>query len=179
MVHCRIAGIIAGSWYTRLHNVGNGHKETMTTCGFDVKICTQNVRGLNNSLKRTKVFNRFKTKADVMFVQESHSTKIVERDWKSQWGGEILFSHGTSAARGCMIMFKNTLEFSINDSKTDENGRFMFVKCTIQGKKFLLINVYGPNREQEHKNFLYEMHDAASEFYDDDYYHVKSGLHSR
>ena len=91
-----------------INNVGNGHKETMTTCGFDVKICTQNVRGLNNSLKRTKVFNRFKTKADVIFVQESHSTKIVERDWKSQWGGEILFSHGTSAARGCMIMFNNT-----------------------------------------------------------------------
>ena len=74
-----------------------------------------------------------------------------------------------------MIMFKNTLEFSFIDSKIDENGRFIFIKCIIQGNKFFLINVYGPNKEQEHKNFLYEMHNAATDFYDDEFYHVIGG----
>ena len=158
-----------------INHVGNGQNKNTSSCGFDIKFCTQNVRGLNNSLKRTKVFNRFKTKADVIFVQESHSTNKIENDWKNLWDGEIFFSHGSSASRGCMIMFKNTLEFSFIDSKIDENGRFIFIKCIIQGNKFFLINVYGPNKEQEHKNFLYEMHNAATDFYDDEFYHVIGG----
>ena len=36
-----------------------------------------------------------KDKADICFLQESYSTPEVEKIWKSQWKGELFFSHGT------------------------------------------------------------------------------------
>ena len=35
-----------------------------------------------------------KDKADICFLQESCSTPEVEKIWKSQWKGELFFSHG-------------------------------------------------------------------------------------
>ena len=156
-------------------NVGNRQKDSNAHGDIDTQFLTQNVRGLNNSLKRNKIFNNFKKKADIIFVQESHSTREVEDRWRSMWGGKIEFSHGTSASRGCMILFKNDLELTISETKNDENGRYIFVKCIIQGQKFLLINVYGPNKEQEHKQFLTELYADACDFYEDDYYHIIVG----
>ena len=42
---------------------------------------SQNVRGLNDQMKRKVVFERMKDKAEVMFLQETYSTNNVERYW--------------------------------------------------------------------------------------------------
>ena len=144
-------------------------------CVFDVKFLSQNVRGINDSLKRQKIFNNFKEKADIIFVQESHSTKKVEDSWNSNWNGKIAYSHGTSASRGCMVLFKDSLDYKIIDTMRDEQGRYIMVKCLIQGQKMFLVNVYGPNKENEHHVFLNELFEAVKNFHDDDFYHVVLG----
>ena len=154
-------------------NVGDEQQKTSTS--FDAKFYSQNVRGLNDEFKRRKVLNNFKDKADIIFVQESHTTKKSENEYEAMWAGKIHFSHGTSASRGCAILFKNTLDHSVVDKKADPNGRYLLVKCIVQGHKMFFINVYAPNNENEHEIFLKELHTAITDFYDDDFYHVVAG----
>ena len=45
-----------------------------------------------------------KRKADVIFLQETHSTVKTETQWKNEWGAEIITSHGSSNARGVAIL---------------------------------------------------------------------------
>ena len=156
-----------------LLNAGEEQQKINTT--FDAKFYSQNVRGLNDEFKRRKVLNNFKDKADVIFIQESHTTKKTEREFEAIWDGDIRFSHGTTASRGCAIFFKGTLDLSVVDHKADPNGRFQFVKCIMQGHKMFLINVYAPNNENEHESFLKELNAAISDYYDDDFYHVVAG----
>ena len=151
---------------------GDNIRKRQEPCVFDIKFLSQNVRGLNDSFKRKKVFNNFKDKADIVFVQESHSTLNTEKIWKADWAGDIKYSHGTSAARGCMIMVKDSIDHSIDDCKVDQMGRYTMIKCNIQGQKMFLLNVYGPNNENEHNAFLGELSVSVKDFYDDDYYHM-------
>ena len=62
---------------------------------------TFNCNGLGDKKKRQKVFTflRDKLKKGFVFLQETHSTLNFEKQWKSQWGGEIFFSHGTKVFR--------------------------------------------------------------------------------
>ena len=144
-------------------------------CAFDVRFFSQNVRGINDAFKRKKVFNNFNDKADIIFVQESHSTSKLQAKWDADWTGDIRYSHGTSASCGCMIMFKASVDREIIDTKADENGRYLMVKCLIQGQKMFLVNVYGPNKENEHAMFLNDLTESVKNFYDEDFYHVIFG----
>ena len=72
-------------------------------------------------------------------------------------------------------MFKGSLDYKIIDSKSDEQGRYILMKCEIQGQKMFLINVYGPNTENEHHVFLSELIESTKHFCDEDFYHIVSG----
>ena len=60
---------------------------------LNFKILGQNVRGLNEKEKRTSIFNFTKSKADIVFLQETHSTKLTEKKWEDEWGGKCIYSH--------------------------------------------------------------------------------------
>ena len=51
--------------------------------------------------------------------------KEVEKQWEREWGGKILFSHGSSNARGVAILFKSGLDIDVNSVKADTQGRFL------------------------------------------------------
>ena len=54
-----------------------------------------NVRGISNFRKRRTIFAWCrKQKADVVFLQETHSTKDNELLWKREWGAPFLFARG-------------------------------------------------------------------------------------
>ena len=139
---------------------------------LDLRFIGQNTRGLNDSIKRKTIFDYVNKKADVIFLQETHSCQLTEEAWDRQWDGSCEFSHGTSAARGCMTLISKNVEHKMIDSKADTEGRFLLSKCEIQGMKFFLINIYAPNSEKEHAEFLKNLYDAATEFYEDEYYHI-------
>ena len=66
-----------------------------------------NVRGLSNAKRRKAVFTWLrKQNANIFLIQETHSTKATEPQWKSDWRCPIKFAHGKSYARGVVILFK-------------------------------------------------------------------------
>ena len=69
-----------------------------------IKIQSRNVSGLRDSNKRKKLFLLMKTlNQDMFMLQETHSTVDTEKLWLDEWGGEIIFSHGTSNSKGVAI----------------------------------------------------------------------------
>ncbi len=64
-----------------------------------------NCRGLADGRKRRAIFQWLKTyHKGIVLLQETHSTSSCEKQWLSEWGGEIFFSHGNYNARGVAIL---------------------------------------------------------------------------
>ena len=110
-----------------------------------VKIVTQNVRGLQNEIKRRSIFTHLRQKADVICIQETHGTLDNENLWRNQWGGKAFWSHGESNARGVAILIKKDSELDILDSFSDKEGRIVGVQCTYRDIKYVILNCYAPN----------------------------------
>ena len=57
----------------------------------EFNVITYNCNGLGDKKKRQKVFTfvREKLKSGFVFLQETHSTEKFEKEWMSQWGGNI------------------------------------------------------------------------------------------
>ena len=85
-------------------------------------------------------------RADVIFLQETHSSSEIESKWKNEWGNKIVFSHGKTNARGvCILISKGVADFQIKKEIIDTNGRFIINFVTIEDEDYVLVNVYGPN----------------------------------
>ena len=127
---------------------------------------TYNCNGLGNKKKRQKVFTYLKDKLKngFVFLQETHSTENFEKERKSQWGGEIYFSHGTSNSTGCAIAFSNQFSFNIVSQVKDNNGRVLILKVNINGEIFLLINLYNANSEVDQISVLDLLASKLEEF---------------
>ena len=95
-----------------------------------------------------------KQKADFTFLQETHSKKDSERQWKNEWGGEIIMSHGNPNSRGVAILFKKGADCIIHSKILDPVGRFVILKAEIKDKKYVLINIYAPNKDIDTVEFL-------------------------
>ena len=88
--------------------------------------------------------------------------------YENEYDDKFIFSHGTSASRGVMIVFDKSLEFKIHSCLKDLEGRFIIAHCTIQGKNFLLANIYAPTVESENHIFLNKINQELASFTDTD-----------
>ena len=60
-----------------------------------------NVRGLNNKIKRKRLFHQIRlNKYDIFLIQETFCTGENERLWRTEWGGKAHFANGVNNARG-------------------------------------------------------------------------------
>ena len=58
---------------------------------------SNNVKGLQNSMKHIKIFEYLKNKVTsdcFIFLQETHSNKDSEKTWSDEFKGQFFFSHG-------------------------------------------------------------------------------------
>ena len=80
-----------------------------------IKILSLNVRGLRNHVKRRALFLYLKNqKADFYCLQETFSLEEDEVIWASEWGGKILFSHGTKHSKVLVYCRAQTPYFLLN-----------------------------------------------------------------
>ena len=120
-----------------------------------LKLLSLNVRGLSNFQKRRVIYTWCrKQKADIIFLQEMHSTETTENQWKKEWGSHINFSHGSANARGVAVLIRNGLDIALQHELRDPNGRMLLLKALINGKSYTLINIYGPNKDPEAVKFF-------------------------
>ena len=117
-----------------------------------LNILSLNVKGIRARDKRLKLFKWFsgKHKADIVFLQETHSTASDENTWAEEWGGKIYFSHGETNAKGVCIMIKNT--HIIHNVHFDTSGRYIMIDISMNERRFTLFNIYAPN--QDDPNFI-------------------------
>lgn len=110
------------------------------------KVVTFNVNGIRDSKKRRLIFNHLHhIKADIVMLQETHSSVKDEKIWKAEWGGQMLLNHGTTAARGVAILIKKKFPIKILRTAKDNDGRVLAVAVLISGFEYVLSSIYAPN----------------------------------
>ena len=121
----------------------------------DFKLISLNVRGMRSPKKRKALLMWLKErKYDIIFLQETYSTDEVEDIWRTQWQGELFFSHGTNHSCGVMILVRNDLEFNLKTIQVDNEGRYITMEAEVQSSNFLFVNIYAPNKVQEQCQFF-------------------------
>ena len=114
---------------------------------MSLKIISINVRGLGDPIKRRAIFNFYRARAEIICVQETHSQQEQEVIWKAEWGGDILFSHGTSQSRGvCFLLPKGMLE-NVKSIERDDIGRMIKFELLVEEMNITLCGIYAPNND--------------------------------
>ena len=121
---------------------------------YDLSLLSLNVRGLNCTIKCKAIFRWLELKKNNIIFQETYSCSDIENQWQKEWKGNIFFSHGESNSRGCMILTREGLDLDVFYEKSCNIGRYILIKCEIEGEPFTLLNVYAPNTEHEQVIFI-------------------------
>ena len=121
-----------------------------------LKLISLNVRGLRNGNKRRAIFSYLKMqKVTIFCLQETYSSSEDEKVWSAEWGGKILFSHGSSHSRSiCILLNPSSVTFHLQSVKQDSEGRFLIAKATIHDKSFSIVNIYAPTDYRDQDNFI-------------------------
>ena len=96
-----------------------------------------------------------KQKVDIIFLQETYSSREIENIWKTQWNGKIFLAHGSNHSCGVMIMIRRDLDFEEELCVCDENGRCIILAATVQGVKYVFVNIYAPNKVRDQCTFFW------------------------
>ena len=96
-------------------------------------------------------------------MQETYSTPEVENIWKSQWRGDIFFSHGSEHSRGVMILLKEKFDCEVKVHREDEQGRLVILKSLTQSQPFVYVNIYAPNKVKDQCIFFEEIQKQLDE----------------
>ena len=113
------------------------------------RIISFNCNGIRDDMKRRQVFNFLRTKgADIILLQEVHSTVNIEKIWESEWGSKAYFSSGISNSKGVGILLKKNIDFKVYDIKKDSDGRILCLDIEIEDCRFSLCNLYAPNNDE-------------------------------
>lgn len=90
-------------------------------------------------------------------LQETHSAIEDEKFWKSQWGETIYFCHGTNHSAGVAILL-NKFNGNVIESILSNEGRSNILVLEVDNTKFIICNVYGPNRGNLARNMFENLH---------------------
>ena len=113
------------------------------------KFISLNTRGISNYRKQRTIFTWLRKQKPDVFLQETHSTQGNEVLWQREWGATLICSHGANNARGVAILIRNNFDCVVEESVINTNGRFIILKVLLSGEPALLVNIYGPNQDNE------------------------------
>ena len=116
------------------------------------KILSCNLNGISTKDKRLKVIKTLNEyKANIIFLQETHTSKI------SEWRGFSYVSPARGRSCGTAILLRNSPGLSIVSSANDCNGRVVSVVCSISGKQINMVSAYAPNNPACRRQFFQEV----------------------
>lgn len=114
-----------------------------------LKLISLNANGLRSHTKRKALFRDLrKAVADVIFLQEAHSTGADQQIWTAQWGGPAYYSHGVSNSRGVCILLPRSSQLQVLTTKTDEEGRYIILQVKLGDENITLVNLYAPTQSE-------------------------------
>ena len=113
-----------------------------------ISIFSQNCQGLANPQKRRAVFRHVRLKKyNIICLQDVHIQRIQESYIKAEWGYNIYCSCFNNSSRG-VILLNNNFEHKVECVNSDVNGNYIILDINIEGQKFTLVNLYGPNDDK-------------------------------
>ena len=127
---------------------GNGNSKC------DLLVMSFNVRGLGDSKKlRHLVNNCYKLSRDavdsIFMLQESHASHL--KLLKFLWRGDFCETPGTGASKGCLTLLSPMLK-ALKTIEFDQRAHIVVVgKSDINRAELILVNVYGPNQNNQGK----------------------------
>ena len=121
-------------------------------------VMTLNVRALRNPVKRRSIFGFLEDQnCEAYFLQETYSELSDEIIWRSEWGGVVFFSHGSTHSKGVCILMNPSLNCDFDNLQKVQNGRIVSVDLSLNGSKFSLCNIYVPNDQRKQQEFLQDL----------------------
>ena len=113
---------------------------------MNLSICSLNVRGLGDSLKRREVFNWLrKKKYSIYMLQEVHCSEKSNPMWSAECRYKTIFRGLASNQSGVAVLFNNNFDFKIKKSFSDPNGRYIICDTETDKKYITLATLYAPN----------------------------------
>lgn len=115
-----------------------------------LNIVSLNVKGLNTPEKRRMLLHDMRRlKADVIFLQEKHFRNNCLPILKNRFYPVVYHSkYAKAKSRGVSILFSAKLPWTCIDTKTDGEGRYLFLRGRIGDVEESLANLYAPNERQ-------------------------------
>ena len=121
-----------------------------------LKICSLNVRGIRNQLKRRKIFywckqNHF----DIICLQETHLTKEIISIADRDWNGHCYHSLSNSSyCKGVSIFIKHDFDYKTVSTHCDNEGRKIMINISVNNYDISIANIYAYTNLNERRNFL-------------------------
>ena len=106
------------------------------------------MRGIANEHKRRALFDYHRVNADILILQEIHSSVECEQIWENEWGGKIIFSHGSTSARGIAILTTKALYQSMSNVYKSVDGRVIILDISECGYIVSIVAIYAPNEDK-------------------------------
>ena len=115
----------------------------------ELKILSMNCRGLGEHKKRRDVIHYIKKlNYNIVFLQETHTTKESLPYFNNLWQGKCYHSFHSSRSRGSCILFSKSTQHNIIKEINSPCGNYVIVICKINTETFAFVSVYGPNNDQ-------------------------------
>ena len=103
------------------------------------------MRGAGDDTKRRAIFNYYRVNADFLICQETHGNKETQNIWTSEWGGEAIYGHGTTSARGIAIFY--TKKHKVKNIYIGNDGRLIIFDVEENDYLITIVAIYAPNQD--------------------------------
>lgn len=113
------------------------------------KFLSINAKGLNSNLKRRLLFQELKkTRADVVFVQETHFTSDGNFNFLRSLYPQTYMASRDCKRAGVAILIAQHCPLQVVEVISDPGGRYLILRALYRDTPVILCNVYGPNVSQ-------------------------------
>jgi len=113
-----------------------------------------NVSAGKKSTQKTKIYGIAKLRTDIIFLsdvrineQAGNSNKVaIEHIFKfNPYRAYDCYFNSSKSARGVGILIGSDLNYSVEESRCDENENILVLKVKVEGNLYTMGAVYGPN----------------------------------
>lgn len=113
-------------------------------------LVTWNVRGMGAIQKRHQIHAYLlRRHAHIVFIQESHLMNAETQKTRKKWRGQLVSTNYSAFARGTAIWIKYAVPFQEIERRIDDQGRYVLLRGTLDGRPLVLGSIYAPNTAQD------------------------------
>ena len=107
---------------------------------MNLSLCSYNVRGLGNKIKREQIFAWLKSSNHVFcMLTETHSGENTHDSWKHEWANDAFWSGTSNSSEGIGILIYPTVSYTIQKYSELIPGRMQTLELIINDKEINLL----------------------------------------